>query len=151
MSNNIAVFDEKMGIYKGIFAFTGLGELWECENWIMHDFQSWKMVSELKKAWEIAKIDIFRVNCAKAILLNSLQGRLRRPTLALRVWRGIQGGKRHSRREIFGLVKWGIQGGELSDQKNDAFKEGNFWFGIFQKILVWKKFQKFSKIFFLKF
>ena len=31
----------------------------------------------------------------------SLQGRLRRPTLTLRVWRSIQGGKRHSRREIF--------------------------------------------------
>ena len=49
MSNNIAFFDEKMGVHKGIFAFTGLGELWECENYIMHDFQSWKMVSELKK------------------------------------------------------------------------------------------------------
>ena len=60
MSNNIAFFDEKMGVHKGSFAFTGQGELWECENQIMHDFQSWKMVSELKKAWKITKIDIFR-------------------------------------------------------------------------------------------
>ena len=42
-----------------------------------------------------------------AFSINSLQGRLRWTTLALWVWRGIQGGMMHSRRE-------------------DAFKEGNF-------------------------
>ena len=47
-----------------------------------------------------------RSKVKRGIWLYSLQGRLRWPSLALWVWRGIQGGKRHSRREIFQIFFW---------------------------------------------
>ena len=58
MSNNITIFDQKMGVYEEIFEFYRPGRALRVSKLNLGQFPELKNGIGVKKAWKIAKIDI---------------------------------------------------------------------------------------------